>query len=183
MWFALKFVSLHKDKHPVLQVSISIIVVICFKIRIFAQRQTSRSERLHDVRRLWFALKFVSLHKDKHLLSTWEKWRKVVICFKIRIFAQRQTSIRWEVFELLQLWFALKFVSLHKDKHLREHVADDKWVVICFKIRIFAQRQTSKLDDGTVQNKLWFALKFVSLHKDKHQYQDNGKLRRSCDLL
>ena len=95
------------------------------------------------VAELWFALKFVSLHKDKHLR-------------------------RYGNYRRFQLWFALKFVSLHKDKHLNSFLNTERWVVICFKIRIFAQRQTSvyAVNDYTLQ--LWFALKFVSLHKDKH---------------
>ena len=43
---------------------------------------------------LWFALKFVSLHKDKHPSNSTEPRPTVVICFKIRIFAQRQTSYK-----------------------------------------------------------------------------------------
>ena len=93
-------------------------VVICFKIRIFAQRQTSNLVQILHV-------------------------QVVVICFKIRIFAQRQTSDEAEEWTNEQLWFALKFVSLHKDKHPVQEQRNDENVVICFKIRIFAQRQTS----------------------------------------
>ena len=146
LWFALKFVSLHKDKHRLMVYGWDQPVVICFKIRIFAQRQTSLCNQVRQQVPLWFALKFVSLHKDKHQDDDLTELATVVICFKIRIFAQRQTSIIQQVYQDLLLWFALKFVSLHKDKHhlFRKHEGNQ--VVICFKIRIFAQRQTSKYE-------------------------------------
>ena len=133
-------------------------VVICFKIRIFAQRQTSKCMPWMITLWLWFALKFVSLHKDKHQANGLQHWHVVVICFKIRIFAQRQTSFKKELIDSLTLWFALKFVSLHKDKH----------------------RFTSKCVQKGV---LWFALKFVSLHKDKHRKWPPRHELDSCDLL
>ena len=117
--------------------------MICFKIRIFAQRQTSSWWKERPSLMLWFALKFVSLHKDKHLPIFNYLMQAVVICFKIRIFAQRQTSASAWRSARMELWFALKFVSLHKDKHLLSYIHIQHKVVICFKIRIFAQRQTS----------------------------------------
>ena len=66
------------------------------------------------------------------------------------------------------LWFALKFVSLRLDKHRENKQDNNLTVVICFKIRIFALRQTSGNSWPTEDVKLWFALKFVSLRLDKH---------------
>ena len=119
-------------------------VVICFKIRIFALRQTSPELYLPHVPLLWFALKFVSLRLDKHRERCCRHARRVVICFKIRIFALRQTSTIKISWTLGLLWFALKFVSLRLDKHLSFIISICVCVVICFKIRIFALRQTSQ---------------------------------------
>ena len=158
-------------------------VVICFKIRIFAQRQTSIVHDTVSRKELWFALKFVSLHKDKHHLNLLSLRVFVVICFKIRIFAQRQTSNLTKSTGNSKLWFALKFVSLHKDKHQMKRPLLQNHVVICFKIRIFAQRQTSRAMEHFFKSRLWFALKFVSLHKDKHRWNWMNVGLKCCDLL
>ena len=142
--------------------------MICFKIRIFALRQTSTRTLSSLVFKLWFALKFVSLRLDKHRCRIFSTRSAVVICFKIRIFALRQTSWQRQRKQQRKLWFALKFVSLRLDKHHYVDDDSDKYVVICFKIRIFALRQTSQRPLYRNSRRLWFALKFVSLRLDKH---------------
>ena len=157
--------------------------MICFKIRIFVPRQTSASLCVTCWMALWFALKFVSLCQDKHLVVKIIRRRCVVICFKIRIFVPRQTS-PWLCEILLRtLWFALKFVSLCQDKHPRRPTLHLLYVVICFKIRIFVPRQTSVSLDFVRKRLLWFALKFVSLCQDKHPSELSSFELNCCDLL
>ena len=62
-------------------------------------------------------LKSVSLSKTDIRLTVLLQVLRVVICFKIRIFALRQTSPIWTLPFAFVLWFALKFVSLRLDKH------------------------------------------------------------------
>ena len=129
------------------------------------------------------ALKSVSLSKTDISLTVLLQVLRVVICFKIRIFALRQTSLSNNCNHIYKLWFALKFVSLRLDKHLLLVRSETRQVVICFKIRIFALRQTSNGGITNLSNKLWFALKFVSLRLDKHHVESNKELLNSCDLL
>ena len=157
--------------------------MICFKIRIFALRQTSQYAIDVIDSLLWFALKFVSLRLDKHLNPQTPPREVVVICFKIRIFALRQTSSCLSFNIICSLWFALKFVSLRLDKHQTDKSNIGLSVVICFKIRIFALRQTSKPTNRTSACRLWFALKFVSLRLDKHPSMLAFNCSNCCDLL
>ena len=157
--------------------------MICFKIRIFVPRQTSWWRDLGVSWELWFALKFVSLCQDKHLRSTDIHQQTVVICFKIRIFVPRQTSADGVAIVEGGLWFALKFVSLCQDKHRWHDDRQPRPVVICFKIRIFVPRQTSRACLHADCRELWFALKFVSLCQDKHHRWRWNARRVSCDLL
>ena len=93
-------------------------VVICWKISIFAQAYTSRMIRTSTRGQLWFAEKLVSLHKHIHPFVAWFYADRVVICWKISIFAQAYTSnIRLGMYKS-RLWFAEKLVSLHKHIHL-----------------------------------------------------------------
>ena len=157
--------------------------MICFKIRIFALRQTSIHWLCNDRAWLWFALKFVSLRLDKHHYRQRSCYKSVVICFKIRIFALRQTSTLRGFTHTQMLWFALKFVSLRLDKHHSFNQSCRCYVVICFKIRIFALRQTSFVHSIHCSFGLWFALKFVSLRLDKHLYSFTFCIFDRCDLL
>ena len=121
--------------------------MICFKIRIFALRQTSFVPVFMFPSVLWFALKFVSLRLDKHQNIAYIYLLIVVICFKIRIFALRQTST-WNKFNFyFKLWFALKFVSLRLDKHhnisnmliisdIRNKLENKKWWLSKQEIRL-----------------------------------------------
>ena len=183
LWFALKFVSLRLDKHQERAGCCHQCVVICFKIRIFALRQTSKCWKNWNKNMLWFALKFVSLRLDKHRPTSHKLRRNVVICFKIRIFALRQTSYTLITTNIEPLWFALKFVSLRLDKHPNFFLTNFRTVVICFKIRIFALRQTSLQSIYAIHARLWFALKFVSLRLDKHLPNFPNLSSSGCDLL
>ena len=145
-------------------VSSAKLVVICWKIRIFAYWTTPRQAWLLVCQRLWFAEKFVSLlieqHQCRALLSFVAGCdllknsylcllnntapapampaSPVVICWKIRIFAYWTTPSRLVRVEPGQLWFAEKFVSLLIEQHPSRPWTTPWSVVICWKIRIFA---------------------------------------------
>ena len=113
LWFAEKFVSLLIEQHPRERFHPSDGVVICWKIRIFAYWTTPPCRVQGTVRALWFAEKFVSLLIEQHqaiqqaietascdllknsylcLLNNTLgcchlPGYRVVICWKIRIFA------------------------------------------------------------------------------------------------
>ena len=118
----------------------------------------------------------------------------VVICWKIRIFAYWTTPHLLLHVGYLLLWFAEKFVSLlieqHRSKRFIAAVdccdllknsylcllnntyddmdSDNRRVVICWKIRIFAYWTTPVSSEGLTRYKLWFAEKFVSLLIEQH---------------
>ena len=151
------------------------LVVICWKIRIFAYWTTPQPIIITEADKLWFAEKFVSLLIEQHLggkdkilvsrcdllknsylcllnntsrtSSAW--WRSVVICWKIRIFAYWTTPQRKQ----------------RKRK---------KRVVICWKIRIFAYWTTPLKSIGCDDVRLWFAEKFVSLLIEQHHISAFG---------
>ena len=184
-------------------------VVICWKIRIFAYWTTPLACLVHVARELWFAEKFVSLLIEQHrsrgrasgckccdllknsylcLLNNtqgifWHCGQRVVICWKIRIFAYWTTPRNdfWD--EDLALWFAEKFVSLLIEQHQRGIFLKTSQVVICWKIRIFAYWTTPKATLIIYQRLLWFAEKFVSLLIEQHPSDHDGHRRMSCDLL
>ena len=169
MWFAEKFVSLLIEQHhyvlkSYLEGSCDLlknsylcllnntakqwskrtkVVVICWKIRIFAYWTTPISIYSSGVKLLWFAEKFVSLLIEQHpgsvniflifccdllknsylcLLNNTARrcldpLHHVVICWKIRIFAYWTTPTDQAVIKTALLWFAEKFVSLLIEQH------------------------------------------------------------------
>ena len=171
LWFAEKFVSLLIEQHPSCHPFDISHVVICWKIRIFAYWTTPVSDDERGAEELWFAEKFVSLLIEQHLGGYGYKILRVVICWKIRIFAYWTTPERhWWAYHA-ELWFAEKFVSLLIEQHLmllvkRIAVGCDllknsylcllnntamsckeivMGVVICWKIRIFAYWTTPEV--------------------------------------
>ena len=108
---------------------------------------------------------------------------RVVICWKIRIFAYWTTPERNGSPEGLPLWFAEKFVSLLIEQHLS--LPRKKWicVVICWKIRIFAYWTTPRGEEHRQGDTLWFAEKFVSLLIEQHLNDGAEQQRARCDLL
>ena len=190
LWFAEKFVSLLIEQHHLLgrvrkiaccdllknsylcllnntiasRISWRQVVVICWKIRIFAYWTTPISKQLSKLSQLWFAEKFVSLLIEQHqhppklrctggcdllknsylcLLNNTGHATKlyhsyVVICWKIRIFAYWTTPQHQYTDEHIPLWFAEKFVSLLIEQHQFSGIVRSLRVVICWKIRIFA---------------------------------------------
>ena len=196
LWFAEKFVSLLIEQHRVTmewptQVCCDLlknsylcllnnttihftywatIVVICWKIRIFAYWTTPLFRTFPNFFPLWFAEKFVSLLIEQHLISLFRTFRTccdllknsylcllnnttpylphrynlVVICWKIRIFAYWTTPVITCGVWLVLLWFAEKFVSLLIEQHLLEKIDWLRRVVICWKIRIFAYWTTPR---------------------------------------
>ena len=169
---------------------------------------------------LWFAEKFVSLLIEQHrisitstissgcdllknsylcllnntILCELNDMGKVVICWKIRIFAYWTTPTTYELYVDETLWFAEKFVSLLIEQHpsqpfsasssgcdllknsylcLLNNTVDGestnyRTVVICWKIRIFAYWTTPYIIKKERRKKLWFAEKFVSLLIEQH---------------
>ena len=69
------------------------VVVICFKISIFALSDTTICDFILGKEQLWFALKLVSLHYQTQQEIGEDKTEHVVICFKISIFALSDTTI------------------------------------------------------------------------------------------
>ena len=141
-----------------------VVVVICWKIRIFAYWTTPGMITEYFSTKLWFAEKFVSLLIEQHprqpkgdkrggcdllknsylcLLNNTRFYVsdahfKVVICWKIRIFAYWTTPKSWD-----EGWRAscdlLKnsyLCLLNNTEQRRKILGMD--VVICWKIRIFA---------------------------------------------
>ena len=147
------------------------IVVICWKIRIFAYWTTPSKKKINQQNRLWFAEKFVSLLIEQHL--TFANIVKTISCDLLKnsyLCLLNNTILNWVVGEY-RLWFAEKFVSLLIEQHrqLGEHRLmcgcdllknsylcllnnTCSWrkghhygVVICWKIRIFAYWTTPRL--------------------------------------
>ena len=87
-----------------------------------------------------------------------------MICFKISIFALSDTTLSCSSKRSIKLWFALKLVSLHYQTQLSSCRYDSVYVVICFKISIFALSDTTPCFLNISPSVLWFALKLVSLH-------------------
>ena len=209
LWFAEKFVSLlieqHRhgaDEHHLAGCDLlknsylcllnntwlgeaveSFVVVICWKIRIFAYWTTpERGDKLGFFR--------CDLLKNSYL------------CLLNN--TKRPSGQR-----CLQLWFAEKFVSLLIEQHpfacqyallcrcdllknsylclLNNTAACQQttaWlVVICWKIRIFAYWTTPDSSDNLYAIGLWFAEKFVSLLIEQHRTILARKNCTSCDLL
>ena len=147
------------------------LVVICWKIRIFAYWTTPKRFWSFKRNTLWFAEKFVSLLIEQHQQRNNGIKKKVVICWKIRIFAYWTTPSHGYLINGIALWFAEKFVSLLIEQHLRcsnafkmtgcdllknsylcllnnTKTAKDtrtEAVVICWKIRIFAYWTTPRV--------------------------------------
>ena len=220
LWFAEKFVSLLIEQHlfvrrwvrpfscdllknsylcllnntlPEISVT-DFVVVICWKIRIFAYWTTPFSPSSTLTSRLWFAEKFVSLLIEQHrtgnamtdvtscdllknsylcllnntLMPRLSCSLSVVICWKIRIFAYWTTPILL-VNHLLRRCDLLKnsylcLLNNTVNKPYNLHLE----VVICWKIRIFAYWTTPLFERCLISLALWFAEKFVSLLIEQH---------------
>ena len=221
LWFAEKFVSLLIEQHPSSHIFQALYVVICWKIRIFAYWTTPLLAIETYLSMLWFAEKFVSLLIEQHpqngeqmtayrcdllknsylclLNNTGLRCKcggaRVVICWKIRIFAYWTTPILIHIGNYFSLWFAEKFVSLLIEQHLKSEIRTqasscdllknsylcllnntwhgknkcEKIVVICWKIRIFAYWTTPINYLDVTFKVLWFAEKFVSLLIEQHR--------------
>ena len=68
----------------------------------------------------------------------------VVICFKILIFVTTDTTTTEKFTTKLQLWFALKFLSLLLQIQHEAKIEGGENVVICFKILIFVTTDTTR---------------------------------------
>ena len=133
-------------------------VVICWKIRIFAYWTTPSFPRAAARWALWFAEKFVSLLIEQH----------------------RETNTKWA-------WIGcdlLKNSYLCLLNNTTTMVAmQNRCVVICWKIRIFAYWTTPHRHREGEDKLLWFAEKFVSLLIEQHQLVGGLFQLVGCDLL
>ena len=200
LWFAEKFVSLLIEQHPCGRHKFRKIVVICWKIRIFAYWTTPGRSSRRCIRPLWFAEKFVSLLIEQHLVikEAWRKWRcdllknsylcllnntwtlirswrrEVVICWKIRIFAYWTTPLTAGTTRTSSCDLLKNSYLCLLNNTIDRWMMRERVVVICWKIRIFAYWTTP--DDGLLvrPRQLWFAEKFVSLLIEQHLATSTG---------
>ena len=138
--------------------------MISFKISIFALSNTTKLTSEYSHLKLWLALKLVSLHYQIQRVSCMRLRWYVVISFKISIFALSNTTCNPKSGIKLLLWLALKLVSLHYQIQLCGLLLLCPWVVISFKISIFALSNTTDDTSWLMHSLLWLALKLVSLH-------------------
>ena len=235
LWFAEKFVSLLIEQHRLVSVfllklrcdllknsylcllnntsslpaSLLFGVVICWKIRIFAYWTTPPTSK-QGARSCCDLLKnsYLCLLNNTSGLCRL-RYIRVVICWKIRIFAYWTTPLPWYLIMAVPLWFAEKFVSLLIEQHHEDALNEALFrcdllknsylcllnntclflsampvrVVICWKIRIFAYWTTPAVPQDILHRLLWFAEKFVSLLIEQHRVTFEIASGTRCDLL
>ena len=183
LWFVENFLSLHRQSHQL-------------------AKMASIPYRC-DLSKISY------LCTDNHTVENIERRAApVVICRKFLIFAQTITPCKrvWQIW--IMLWFVENFLSLHRQSH--QIFASASWmpccdlskisylctdnhtasrgippfafVVICRKFLIFAQTITPKGGQRTRILSLWFVENFLSLHRQSHQREDNGRGFFRCDL-
>ena len=133
-------------------------VVICWKIRIFAYWTTPPRQLLVGTDALWFAEKFVSLLIEQHLLHPY--------------------PLRWSRCDLLKNSYLCLL-----NNTMTIAIKPCLFVVICWKIRIFAYWTTPSWQERMINEQLWFAEKFVSLLIEQHLRIWWGISSPCCDLL
>ena len=164
LWFAEKFVSLLIEQHHDGLRGVQAVSCDLLKNSYLCLLNNTLLLKSPQLPLLWFAEKFVSLLIEQHLTTSALLQCGVVICWKIRIFAYWTTPRKHSHNILIRLWFAEKFVSLLIEQHpqkpvpLLERRCDllknsylcllnntflvefetIVFVVICWKIRIFA---------------------------------------------
>ena len=163
--------------------------MICLKIRTFVVSATTRDNWLRCEIQLWFAWKFVPLWYQQQPFGYVPTYSKVVICLKIRTFVVSATTLPSIRSDILQLWFAWKFVPLWYQQQLgcylhtrccrcdllensylcgisnnfAHQVTHSVFVVIYLKIRTFVVSATTLCSYFQLLVRLWFAWKFVPL--------------------
>ena len=115
--------------------------------------------------------------------ATGSRTSRVVICWKIRIFAYWTTpimlrSLRAYSCDLLKNSY---LCLLNNTRHAGRQRDGD--VVICWKIRIFAYWTTPPAACRILCTPLWFAEKFVSLLIEQHLSKHIAVAACRCDLL
>ena len=133
-------------------------VVICWKIRIFAYWTTPWLGHGRGGEELWFAEKFVSLLIEQH--PVWACFISEISC----------DLLKNSYLCLLNTTTASVITCLST-------------VVICWKIRIFAYWTTPVSRPALLCRRLWFAEKFVSLLIEQHRSLPNWTQTSCCDLL
>ena len=184
-------------------------VVICWKIRIFAYWTTPVLHSLSSFWVLWFAEKFVSLLIEQHRGTHPSQLKGCCDLLKNSYLCLLNNTCYNVCVDAGMLWFAEKFVSLLIEQHptsanritcsccdllknsylcllnntftiLKEYIG---WVVICWKIRIFAYWTTPEGGRADEPPTLWFAEKFVSLLIEQHRREGTKNGWWCCDLL
>ena len=169
LWLAEKSLSLRKQRQPCRVAVRYAGVVISWKILIFAEAETTEEEREHGRLLLWLAEKSLSLRKQRQHLPPRQHPCQVVISWKILIFAEAETTAKGSFKAVIELWLAEKSLSLRKQRQLaptavcvahklwlaekslslrkqRQHLhhrGGYSWVVISWKILIFAEAETT----------------------------------------
>ena len=118
-------------------------------------------------------------------IFSWWKWppMRVVICWKIRIFAYWTTPQGAAVAKTRALWFAEKFVSLLIEQHL---CSENQLLYYCcdlLKNSYLCLLNNTIRVETKEQIALWFAEKFVSLLIEQHPAVPGFSARLRCDLL
>ena len=134
------------------------LVVICWKIRIFAYWTTPFHLLRGKHYLLWFAEKFVSLLIEQHPTD-----------------ADIKEMLRCDLLKNSYLCL-LNNTGFSSRNNLIN-------VVICWKIRIFAYWTTPESPVDQLIALLWFAEKFVSLLIEQHQFVPVFMIYLRCDLL
>ena len=178
-------------------------VVICWKIRIFAYWTTPNKQIIQQGRSCDLLKNSYLCLLNNTLEDYYTHFAHVVICWKIRIFAYWTTPLVIRIGISNMLWFAEKFVSLLIEQHRGSYKAGRprscdllknsylcllnntlgyqnrylEYVVICWKIRIFAYWTTPWQLQSRKTTQLWFAEKFVSLLIEQHPASRSSSTR------
>ena len=132
---------------------------------------------------MWIALKLVSLSYWKQLVRYFRYANIVVNCSQISIFVLLETTSTIFTGKSIPLWIALKLVSLSYWKQPYNRQFFVKFVVNCSQISIFVLLETTEWYNYHRPNRLWIALKLVSLSYWKQLSVAVNNPKNSCELL
>ena len=116
LWIAFELVSLQWQKQSLVAGKVSLAVVNCFRISIFAVAKTMSVRLLDAQNLLWIAFELVSLQWQKQFYQPGIDALQVVNCFRISIFAVAKTMRVLVKCEDDKLWIAFELVSLQWQK-------------------------------------------------------------------
>ena len=108
---------------------------------------------------------------------------RVVICWKIRIFAYWTTPNHHVSYVQSQLWFAEKFVSLLIEQHPKATNIAASYRCDLLKNSYLCLLNNTSWKRSIDYDALWFAEKFVSLLIEQHPKATTSLFSMCCDLL